>query len=126
MEEDRNRRVFADNLNRIMREHDKTPANINADLGIPYSTISNWTNAVKMPRMGKITLLANYFNCEVSDLLEEHSEEYYENREAKKLAQEIFDNRALRTLLDVQKNMSDTELEAMLSIARALKDKENR
>lgn len=126
MEEDRNRRVFADNLNRIMQEHDKTPANINADLGIPYSTISNWTNAVKMPRMGKITLLANYFNCEVSDLLEEHSEEYYENREAKKLAQEIFDNRALRTLLDVQKNMSDTELEAMLSIARALKDKENR
>ena len=102
MEEDKNRRIFADNLNRIMLEHEKTPANLNADLGIPYSTLSNWTNAVKMPRMGKVALLANYFGCEVSDLLEEHSAVYYENRDAKKLAQGILENRALKPLLDVQ------------------------
>lgn len=124
MEEDRNRRIFADNLNRIMLEHEKTPANLNADLGIPYSTLSNWTNAVKMPRMGKVTLLANYFGCEVSDLLEEHSVEYYENRDAKKLAQGILENRALKSLLDVQMNMDDKELGTMLTIALALKKKE--
>ena len=124
MEEDKNRRIFADNLNRIMLEHEKTPANLNADLGIPYSTLSNWTNAVKMPRMGKVALLANYFGCEVSDLLEEHSAVYYENRDAKKLAQGILENRALKSLLDVQMNMDDKELEAMLTIALALKKKE--
>ena len=124
MEEDKNRRIFADNLNRIMLEHEKTPANLNADLGIPYSTLSNWTNAVKMPRMGKVALLASYFGCEVSDLLEEHSAGYYENRDAKKLAQGILENRALKSLLDVQMNMDDKELEAMLTIALALKKKE--
>ena len=124
MEEDRNRRIFADNLNRIMLEHEKTPANLNADLGIPYSTLSNWTNAVKMPRMGKVALLANYCGCEVSDLLEEHSVEYYENRDAKKIAQGILENRALKSLLDVQMNMDNKELETMLTIALALKKKE--
>lgn len=124
MEEDRNRRIFADNLNRIMLEHDKTPANLNADLGIPYSTLSNWTNAVKMPRMGKIALLANYFGCEVSELLQERSEEYYENQKAKEIAQEILENQALRSLLDVQMDMDETELSTMLAIARALKNKE--
>lgn len=124
MEEDRNRRIFADNLNRIMLEHEKTPANLNADLGIPYSTLSNWTNAVKMPRMGKIALLANYFGCEVSELLQERSEEYYENQKAKEIAQEILENQALRSLLDVQMDMDETELSTMLAIARALKKKE--
>ena len=124
MEEDKNRRIFADNLNRIMLEHEKTPANLNADLGIPYSTLSNWTNAVKMPRMGKIALLANYFGCEVSELLQERSEEYYENQKAKEIAQEILENQALRSLLDVQMDMDETELSTMLAIARALKKKE--
>lgn len=124
MEEDKNRRIFAENLNRIMAEHEKTPANLNADLGIPYSTLSNWTNAVKMPRMGKIALLANYFGCEVSELLQERSEEYYENQKAKEIAQEILENQALRSLLDVQMDMDETELSTMLAIARALKKKE--
>ena len=124
MEEDKNRRIFAENLNRIMAEHEKTPANLNTDLGIPYSTLSNWTNAAKMPRMGKIALLANYFGCEVSELLQERSEEYYENQKAKEIAQEILENQALRSLLDVQMDMDETELSTMLAIARALKKKE--
>lgn len=57
-------------------------------------------------------------------LIERNDAEYYENNEVKKIAQEISENRALRSLLDVQADMSEEELVTMLTIARALKKKE--
>lgn len=124
MNEDKSRKVFAKNLNRIMAEHEKTPANLNADLGIPFSTLSNWTNGLKMPRMGKVELLARYFNCEKSDFLDEHSDEYYENKETACMAQRIKDNGKLKALFDVQSDMTPDDLDAIYTMALALKKKE--
>lgn len=118
------KRIFADNLNRIMREREKTPANIHVDLGIPFSTISNWTNGAKLPRMGTVEVLARYLHCEKSDLLEEHSQGYYENQEVAKLAQNIKDNKELKALFDVQADMSADDLQALYAMALALKKKE--
>ena len=41
------------------------------DLGINKSTISTWVRAEKMPRMGTIQSLANYFNVNISDLVDD-------------------------------------------------------
>lgn len=124
MSEDRNKRIFADNLNRIMAEHEKTPANLVADLDIPFSTLSNWTSGLKMPRMGNVEKLANYFHCEKSDLLEEHSPEYYENREVAKLADKIRGNTQLKALFDVQSDLEEDDLDAILQMALAFKRKD--
>ena len=124
MSEDRNKRIFADNLTRIMEEHEKTPANLVADLDIPFSTLSNWTSGLKMPRMGKIEMLANYFHCEKSDLLEEHSPEYYENKEVSELANRIRENSQLKALFDVQSDLGGDDLDAIYQMALALKRKE--
>ena len=124
MEEDRNRRIFAENLNRIMREHEKTPANLVADLDIPYSTLSNWTTGLKMPRMGNVEKLASYFHCEKSDLLEEHSAEYYERKEASELANKIRENSQLKALFDVQSDLEKDDLDAILQMALAFKRKD--
>jgi repressor LexA len=124
MSEDRNKRIFADNLNRIMEEHEKTPANLVADLDIPFSTLSNWTSGLKMPRMGNVEKLANYFHCEKSDLLEEHSPEYYENREVAKLADKIRGNTQLKALFDVQSDLEEDDLDAILQMALAFKRKD--
>lgn len=124
MSEDRNKRIFADNLNRIMAEHEKTPANLVADLDIPFSTLSNWTSGLKMPRMGNVEKLANYFHCEKSDLLEEHSPEYYENREVAKLADKIRGNTQLKALFDVQSDLEGDDLDAIYQMALAFKRKD--
>ena len=124
MSEDKNKRIFADNLNRIMEEHEKTSANLVADLDIPFSTLSNWTSGLKMPRMGNVEKLANYFHCEKSDLLEEHSPEYYENREAAKLADKIRGNTQLKALFDVQSDLEEDDLDAILQMALAFKRKD--
>lgn len=71
MSEERERKIFAENLNAYMKKHGKTQADIVADLQINKSTISTWCNAAKMPRMGTIQRLAEYFGIKKSDLLEE-------------------------------------------------------
>lgn len=67
------KRIFAKNLNSIMEECDRTPADIVNLLGVSKSTVSSWRNGEKMPRMDKIEALANYFGCLKSDLIEQKS-----------------------------------------------------
>lgn len=49
----------------------KIQADLINDLGLSSSTISNWCTGLKLPRMDKIQMLADYFNIQLSDLLED-------------------------------------------------------
>ena len=79
------------------------------------------------PNTAKIKLIADYFNVSVDYLMtgeENESEKYYLNEETAKVAQEIFENKELRTLFDVQKDMDPDDLRALHNMALALKRKE--
>ena len=69
-----NKSVFAKNLNRYMKENRKTRREICQALGFSYYTFSDWCNGKKYPRMDKVEILANYFGCLKSDLIEEKTE----------------------------------------------------
>ena len=71
MTPDELKKVFSKNLRYQLIVHDKQPVDIVNDLKIPFSTVSNWINGMKFPRMGKVEMLANYFGIEKSDLIEE-------------------------------------------------------
>jgi transcriptional regulator with XRE-family HTH domain len=66
--------IFANNLNRYMARIGKTQADLIADLGINKSTISTWCAGKKMPRMGAIQLLADYFGVKKSELIDPPAE----------------------------------------------------
>jgi transcriptional regulator with XRE-family HTH domain len=63
--------IFSTNLKRKMEEAGKTRQDICAALGFSYYTVTDWVKGKKMPRMDKVETLANYFNCLISDLIEE-------------------------------------------------------
>lgn len=65
------KKIFAKNLKHYMDKLGKTQIDIINDLGINKSTISSWYNGQKMPRMGTIQTLADYFGILKSDLIEE-------------------------------------------------------
>lgn len=65
------RQIFSSNLNREMQNAGKTRKDICDALGFSYYTVTDWVKGRKMPRMDKIEKLANYFNCLISDLIEE-------------------------------------------------------
>ena len=71
MSEEKIRKVFSKNLKYYLEANEKQPVDIVRDLKIPFSTVSSWMNALKMPRMGNVELLAKYLHVEKSDLLEE-------------------------------------------------------
>ncbi|KGL45020.1 hypothetical protein EP56_05520 [Listeriaceae bacterium FSL A5-0209] len=64
--------IFAENLSNLLSSTGKTVADVSADLNISYSTFSDWKNGKKMPRGGSLQSLADYFNVNLSSLLEEN------------------------------------------------------
>ena len=131
MSEEKLRQVFAKNLKRQLNIHGKQPVDLVNDLHIPFSTVSNWINAAKFPRMGKIELLAQYFGIKKSDLTEEADEEneqqnYYTDPATADLAQHMATNPELKTLFDVQRDMDPEDLKALYNMALALKRKTER
>ena len=63
--------IFSTNLKRKMEESGKTRMDICNALGFSYYTITDWVNGKKMPRMDKVEKLAKYFDCLISELIEE-------------------------------------------------------
>ena len=66
-----NKEIFAKNLNNYMSKHNIDRYRLCVDLGFKYSTVSEWLSAKKYPRIDKIEMLANYFNIQKSNLIEE-------------------------------------------------------
>ncbi len=65
------RNIFTKNINRIMKEKGKKPAQIAKDLNYPLSTVSSWTNGKSYPRVDKMQELADYLHVSMKDLTDE-------------------------------------------------------
>ncbi len=65
------KKIFAENLHKYVNASGKTRKEICSELGIAYSTFSEWLSGRKYPRIDKIELLANYFGIMKSNLIEE-------------------------------------------------------
>lgn len=125
MSEETIREIFAKNLNGYLEANNKQPADIVRDLGIPFSTVSNWVNGLKLPRMGKVEMLASYFGIEKSDLLEEKKDDetgYYLNPEAAAMAQQLLDNPDLRMLFDAARDVKPENLQLAAEMLKRMKE----
>jgi transcriptional regulator with XRE-family HTH domain len=65
------REIFSKNLRRKMEEEGKTRKDLCEALGFSYYTVTDWVKGKKMPRIDKVEKIAKYFNCLISDLIEE-------------------------------------------------------
>ena len=97
------------------------------ELGFARSSISKFNKNV--PSMEKIKQIADLLHVSVSDIIGENeisseNEKYYVNDETAQVAQEIFENKELKALFDVQRDMEPDDLRALHSMALVLKRKE--
>lgn len=67
----KNKAVFAKNLSIQMNRKKIDRKKLCADLGLKYSTVSEWLAGRKYPRIDKIEILAKYFGILKSDLIED-------------------------------------------------------
>ena len=92
--------------------------------GITKSTFSDWKNGRSNPKDAKLQKIADLFGVTVEYIRTgKKSNEYYTNNETAQVAQEIFENKELKALFDVQKDMDPDDLKALHSMALALKRK---
>lgn len=114
MSDELQKQIFAKNLRRLMDINGKNQMDLMNDLDLSSSTVSSWCTGQKFPRMGKIQMLADYFNVMKSDLIEnkdEPPETYYLNDDARELAQFMFENPEYKVLFDASRKVKKDDIE---------------
>ena len=71
-----NKKTFSQNLKFYMDKKGIKRTQLCDDTGFGYSTVSEWINGNKYPRIDKIEKLARYFGIPKSYLIEEHPGEH--------------------------------------------------
>ena len=97
-----------------------------ADLtGLSISTIDRLFSGSNVnPNINLLKKLSVIFECTVDDFMEYDEDspqaDYYNNKETAKLAESLKDNPQLKMLLDASKDLPESDLEAVITIAQKL------
>lgn len=111
----------------LLQKYGVSTYRVSKETGIAQSVFSSWKNGISTPKQDKLKKIADYFAVSVEYLMtgeEKEADRYYINEETAQVAQEIFENKELRALFDVQRGMSAEDLQALHGMALALKRKE--
>lgn len=114
---DNAREVFRINFNRLMRERHIEQTDIVAALGFTASTVSDWANGKKYPRVDRMQMLADFFGVPMSALTIEQSPDRDRVHE---ISEALQHNPKLGLLFDRSRKMSESDLDAILGIAAAI------
>lgn len=66
-----NKKVMAKNIRHYMMLNGKTRSDMCEDLGIKYTTLTDWLKGNTYPRIDAIEKMANYFGVSKADLVED-------------------------------------------------------
>ena len=115
-------------FSKLLQSYGVTPYKVSKETGISQSTLSDWKKGKITPKSDTMKKIADYFDVSVDYLMtgeeKKVGEKYYLNEETAQVAQEIFENKELRALVDVQRDMEPEDLKALHNMALALKRKE--
>lgn len=73
-----NKETLSKNLKYYIEKSGKDRKELAEIWGFPYSTVTEWINGKKYPRIDRIEIMADYFGILKSDLIEEKTEEHRE------------------------------------------------
>ncbi|WP_302166282.1 LexA family protein [Mitsuokella multacida] len=68
-----NKQVMAQNIKMYMEDKGISRKEFCKRLGFAYSTVTDWLNAEKYPRIDKIEMMATFFGVSKADLVEPHT-----------------------------------------------------
>ena len=116
MADEEQKKIFSQNLNRLLTDLNKTQKEVADAIGISPQTFNTWCQGIALPRMGKVQMLADYFNINKSDLIEEKKEHpedahYYLNDDTRQIAQFMFENPEYKVLFDASRKVKKEDIE---------------
>ncbi len=121
-------KIFSKQLRYYLNKYEMTQLELSKRLGVGTTSVYNWCNGIKTPRMNKVDAMCEIFHCKRSDLIDEKPEqaenEYYINPETREMAQAIYENKDLSLLFDAARNAEPEDLQTVHTMLMALKKKE--
>lgn len=85
MSDEQYKKIFSENLRYFLDKKGKTQSDLVNDLKLSQSTASNWCTGLKLPRINKIQMLADYLGIEKSDLLEKRKPDNEEDLDIRRI-----------------------------------------
>ena len=109
--------IFAKNLRYLMDAKGITQADICRVLNVSSATVSDWCTGKKYPRVDAMQRLAELLGVRFSTLTTEGGISDYEDLQ---MIEALHQNPKLRVLFDIQKNLSESDLSAVLGVVNAI------
>jgi len=114
---DNAREIFVKNLRYLMDARGITQADICRELNVSSATASDWCTGKKYPRVDAMQHLADLLGVMFSTLTTESGIQDYEDQNR---LEALHQNPKLRLLFDIQKNLDDSDLNAVLGVVNAI------
>lgn len=108
-----NKEILAKNLKKYISKSGKDRGEVAEDLGFPYSTLTDWVNGKKYPRIHNIEKLAVYFNVSKSDLIEDFEETKKDNDRLATIIVKLRMNKELLNVVEKLLSLDKAKLEGL-------------
>lgn len=117
-----NKEVMSKNLKYYIERSGKDRRELSEIWGFPYSTVSEWVNGRKYPRIDRIEIMADYFGILKSDLIEEKPQEHKEmQKKNDAIADIVLRLRTDEDFLSVVKAINELDSAKLSSLSIFLK-----
>lgn len=120
-------KVFAERLRYYLDINDMTQKELAHRLGVGTTSVYNWLNEIKAPRMDKVDQMCKIFGCDRKDLVSETNQPagYYTDPETAARAQAMYEDPEMRMLYDMKRNMDPDRFKAHVDFMKQLYKQEN-
>ena len=111
-----NKEILAKNLRKYIAMSGKDRKEIARALGFPYSTLTDWVNANKYPRINNIEKMAEYFGVSKSDLIEDFNQKQKENDALADIIVKIRMNKDLLEVVDKVVSLDNAQISSLKNL----------
>lgn len=109
--------IFSKRLKYYLNKYNMTQLELSKRLGVGTTSVYNWCNGIKSPRMDKVDKMCEIFHCKRSDFMEDKSERdndessYYLDPDAREAADFLHKNPEYKVLFDASKKISKEDID---------------
>lgn len=118
--------IFSKRLRYYLNKYNMTQLELSKKLGVGTTSVYNWCNGIKTPRMNKLDSMCNIFDCKRSDLIEEHSDNekqsYYLDEDMRELADFLHKNPEYKVLFNVSRKVKKEDIDFAKKILEKLSE----
>lgn len=108
-----NKEIFSKNLQKYISGCGKDRKEIAKDLKIPYSTLTDWMNGKKYPRINNIEKLSEYFGVPKSVLIEDFESTKKDNDLIASIIVQLRMNSELLEVVDKLTHLDKPKLDSL-------------